>query len=258
MSFFRQIWAVTAMNIAGLPSRAGASLVTVIGVASVVAVMLSVLGVGEGVMHSILVNDQPDRVIVLSSAATEEMGSFSTADVALIEQAPGIKKTADGKPLVQPQASVVVELENKTGGGTNNVLFRGTGDMGRAMRGATLHIFQGRTFRAGVRELIVGKGAQRLYKNLEVGDEVTLRGTPWKVVGAYEDAGGINENAIIADADTVLAAFGRTAYQSVGVELESPAAFARFKDALVSNPQLQVQVKPLSQYYRDQASQLTG
>jgi hypothetical protein len=43
------------------PSRAGASLVTVIGVATVIAVMLSLLGVGAGVLHSVLSYDQPDR-----------------------------------------------------------------------------------------------------------------------------------------------------------------------------------------------------
>jgi putative ABC transport system permease protein len=258
MSFFRQIWTVTAMNIAAIPTRAGASLVTVIGVASVIAVMLSLLGIGEGVMHSVLNNDQPDRAVVLSSGASEYMGSFSPADVAMIAQAPGIKRTPDGKPMVQPLAAVVVELHNKVGDGTNNVLFRGTGPIGVMMNASTLHITKGRQFRAGLHELIAGKAAVRTYKNLEVGDVVMLRGTPWKVVGNYEDNGGIDENAIAADADTVLAAFNRTAYQSVGVKLDSPNSFRKFKDAITSNPQLQVQVKRQSQYYRDQLQSLTA
>ena len=258
MSLFREIWAVSAMNFAALPSRAGASLVTVIGVATVIAVMLSLLGVGEGVLHSVLNDDQPDRAVVLASGASEYMGSFSKADVALIAEAPGIKRDAAGRPMVQPLAAVVVELENKTGGGTNNVLFRGTGDIGREMNKSTLHLIAGRIFTAGLHELIVGKAAQYAYKNLEVGDTVKLRNTPWRVVGAYEDNGGIDENAIAADADTVLAAFNRTAYQSVGVQLDSPASFRRFKDAVTSNPQLQVQVKLLSQYYRDQLQSLTA
>jgi putative ABC transport system permease protein len=56
----------------------------------------------------------------------------------------------------------------------------------------------------------------------------------------------------------VLAAFNRTTYQSVGVKLDSPASFRKFKDALTSNPQLQVQVKRLGQYYRDQMQGLIG
>jgi putative ABC transport system permease protein len=258
MSFFREIWAVSAMNLAALPSRAGASLVTVIGVATVIAVMLSLLGIGEGVMNSVLRNDQPDRAVVLSSGASEYMGSFSRGDVAQIAQAPGIKQSPDGKPMVQPLAAVVVELEKKDGSGTNNVLFRGTGAIGEAMNDKSLHLIAGRMFTPGLHELIVGKAAQRTYKNLDVGDTVKLRNTPWKVVGAYEDNGGIDENAIAADADTVLAAFNRTAYQSVGVQLDNPASFRKFKDTVTSNPQLQVQVKRLSQYYRDQLQGLTS
>jgi putative ABC transport system permease protein len=252
MNLLRQIWAVTAMNLAALPSRAGASLVTVIGVATVIAVMLSLLAVATGVLNAGLKNDQPDRAIVLNSGATEFMGSFSKADVATIGEAPGVAKTPDGKPMAQPYASVLVELQNKIGGGTNNAVFRGSGEIGRLMQSASFHFVSGRYFRPGLHELIAGVAASRNYKNLDVGDTVTLRGVPWTVVGVFEDHGGIDENAIIADADTVLAAFNRTAYQSVGVQLTSPAAFRTFKDTLTSNPQLQVKVERVGDYYLDQ------
>jgi putative ABC transport system permease protein len=258
MGFFRQIWAVSAMNLAALPSRAGASLVTVVGVATVVAVMLSLLGVGAGVITSTVGNDQPDQAIVLSSGASELMGSFSQSDVAQIGQAPGVAHTPDGKPIVQPRAAVIVELENKIGGGTNNIAFSGSGDMGLLMSPPTWRIVEGRRYTRGLHELLVGRRAQASYKHLAVGDTVMLRGTPWKVVGAFEDKGGVDENGIITDADTLLAAFNRTAYQSVLVKLDSPASFGRFKDAITSNPQLQVQVKRIGQYYNDQLKPLTG
>ena len=258
MGFFRQIWAVSAMNLAALPSRAGASLVTIVGVATVVAVMLSLLGVGAGVMSSLLGNDQPDQAIVLSSGATELMGAFSQSDVAQIGQAPGVARTPDGKPIVQPRATVIVELENQTGGGTNNIAFAGTGDMGFLMNPPSWRIVEGRRYARGLHELLVGRRAQASYKHLAVGDTVMLRGTPWKVVGAFQDKGGVDENGILTDADTLLAAFNRTAYQSVLVKLQSPAAFRQFKDAITSNPQLQVQVKRIGQYYNDQLKPLTG
>jgi putative ABC transport system permease protein len=83
-----------------------------------------------------------------------------------------------------------------------------------------------------------------------------LRGTQWTVVGTYGSGGGIDENAIAADVDTVLSAFGRTSYQSVEVALNSPADFTKFKDALTTNPQLKVQVKRLGDYYYDQLKPL--
>jgi len=258
MGLFAQIWAVTAMNLRGLRNRARMSSVIVIGVASAVAVMISLLAIGAGLMQAIGKNDQPDRAVVLSGGAPAEyMGSLSRAQVDMIADAPGVKVGADGKPMVQPLAMVIVELDQKDGGATQNVVLRGTGDVGTRMNKATLHLIAGRMYRPGLHELIAGKAAHDQYKNLDVGDHLMLRGTDWTVVGVYADQGGIDENAIVSDADTVLSAFGRTAYQSVGVQLSSPAAFGRFKDALKSNPQLDVDVKPLAQYYKDQLSAVT-
>jgi len=257
MGLLRQIWAVTAMNLAALPSRIGASMVTVIGVACVIAVMLSLLGIGQGVLHSVGKNAKPDHVIVLSSGATVSLGSFTQSDVAQIAEAPGVKRAPDGKPIVQPQAVVIVELENKTGA-TNNASLAGTGDMGRLMASPSWRLFAGRRFQPGLHELIVGKAAQRQYKNLDVGDTVILRGAPWKVVGAFEDQGGMDENSVLSDADTVLAAFNRTSYQSVAAQLDSPASFRKFKDALMSNPQLQVKVERVGDYANDQLKPVIG
>jgi putative ABC transport system permease protein len=161
--------------------------------------------------------------------------------------------------MAQPRALVVVELENKTGGGTNNSGFLGDGEMGDLMNEGAQQIFQGRRYKPGLHELIVGRRAQAQYKHLEVGDTVVLRGSPWKVVGAYKGKGGVDENGIVTDADTLLAAFNRTTYQSVIVKLDSPSSFGRFKDAITSNPQLQnVQVKHVADYYRDQLRPVTN
>src|SRR6185437_5607290 len=196
-------------------------------------------------------------VIVLATSGAEIMGSFSQADVAQIAEAPGVARGPDGKPMVEPLAGVIVELESKAGG-TNNILFRGVGPAADRMSKHPLHVFQGRRYQVGLHELIAGRRAQANFKHLDVGDTVMLRGTPWKVVGAYDDKGGVDENGIVTDADTLLAAFNRTTYTSVIVKLDSPASFRRFKDALTSNPQLQVQVKPLGQYYHDQLAALNG
>jgi putative ABC transport system permease protein len=251
MGFFRQVWAVTAMNLAALPSRAGASLVTVLGVATVIAVMLSLLAIGTGVLNAGLKNDQPDRAIVLAASGAAFMGSFSPSDVAIVGQAPGVAKTPDGKPMVQPNAIVVVELE-KQDGGTGNIGLDGSGEMGLLMEPPSFRLLKGRWFQAGVHELIAGVAASRNYKHLDVGDTVTLRGVPWQVVGVFEDRGGVDENAIIADASTVLAAFNRTTYQTMSVKLTSADAFRQFKDSLTSNPQLQVKAERIGDYFLEQ------
>jgi putative ABC transport system permease protein len=258
MSFFKQTAAATTMNLKGLPQRLGASLVTVIGVATTVAVMISLLAIGAGLVKTGNKNISPDRIIVLPEGAQSEYsGSLSRDAAALIAQAPGIKKDADGRPMAQPMALVIVEVTKKADGDTANIALRGVGPMA-AKIDPTVKLTEGRLYRPAVHELIVGKSARAQFKNLDVGDRIMLRGSEWHVVGAFEADGGMAENLIMADADTVMAAFDRNAYQSVEVKLESPGAFTAFKDALTTNPRLDVEPKRFATYVNDQLKQLTS
>jgi putative ABC transport system permease protein len=257
MSLFKQIWAVTAMNIRALPQRAGTSAVTVIGVATVIAVMVSLLAIGVGLLQSINKNVRPDDAIVLTSGtAASYMGSISRTAAGIIADAPGVKKDAAGRPMVAPQTLVIVEVTKKNGDSAN-IGFAGVSPEAPVMD-PTLHIIAGRRFLPAVRELIVGRSASAQYKNLGVGDHIILRGTEWTVVGVFEDNGGQSENALIGDSETVMSAFQRNSFQTVDVRLQSPAAFTRFKDALTSNPQLSVDVKRTADYTRDQLKPLTS
>jgi putative ABC transport system permease protein len=254
---FKQTFAVTGMSISSLPQRLGSSLVTIIGVAAVVAVMVSLLAIGAGLMESATRGSSPDRVIVLSSGATAAyMGQISRQQAAIIQDAPGVKTGPDGKPMAEPQATIIVEVTKIKDGGTTN-----TGFIGDTPRWLNLDphfkLTQGRMFRPAVRELIVGKSAASQFKDMKVGDHLKLRGSDWTVVGQFSAGGALSESSLIADPDTVMAAFDRNAFQSVSVQLQSPSAFQRFKDALTSNPQLQVEVKRQDQYVKDQLAQVT-
>ncbi len=61
-----------------------------------------------------------------------------------------------------------------------------------------------------------------------------------------------------ADADTVMSAFNRTTYQAAQVQLESPQALSRFKDALTNNPAIAVEVRTLAQSMKDNFGQLNS
>ena len=258
MNFLKQALATTRMSLLSLPSRIGPSLVTIIGVTCSVAIIVSLLSLSEGLTRAIQKNDAPDVAVVLSSRTpSESMGAIAPAEVDRIAAAPGIKRGPDGNPIVQPLAMIVVDVSRKRDGGSADVVFRGTGSADRLMR-PKLHIVAGRSYTRGLREIVVGRAAERQFRGLDIGDRVALRGSTWTVVGIYEDNGGIDENAIAGDVDTVLSAFGRTAYQSVDVQLVSANAFPDFKRALESDPQVNVTVKRLSDYYRDQVRQLNN
>ena len=257
MDALRQVWIVTRLAFSTLPQRLGPAIVTMVGVATVVAVMTAILAMGAGVRRFIDLTDQPTRAVVLGAASPSEYaGSFTPAQVAMIAEAPGVRRLPDGRPMVQPLAAAPVQMIRKDSGAPGYVFLRGNGVVGIAMNKGTIHVVAGRIWRTGLRELVVGQAITDQFQGADVGDTVMLHGQPWTIVGRYQDRGAIDENALTGDVDMVRAALGAPTYQSVGAMLASPGDFGRFRDALMSNPQLNVRVLRLSQYYHGQMSQL--
>ena len=200
----------------------------------------------------------PARAMVLSGGASGEFTSdLSPSDVALIAEAPGIRRDASGARMVQAEPVILVDATRKSSGGTDSINLRGTGPEGLAMDKA-FHLISGRMYRPGADELIVGKKAEAEYADLTPGSHVSLRGVDWTIVGDFADGGGLGETEMLADAPTEISAFSRTSYQTVFAELEKPGDFARFNDSLSTNPQLSVVARPYQAYVAGQVQQLTG
>jgi putative ABC transport system permease protein len=253
MNLFRQIGAVTAMNFKSLPHRVGTSIVIVIGIAGVVGVLVSVLAMSTGMLETMEHSGRDDRAIVLRNGSASENGSALGRDAArLIEDAPGVKRDAAGKPIASAETLRLVNLFRKEDNAEVAVSLRGVGPQLLALR-PEVKILEGRMFRPAVTELIVGKAAHAGFKSLNVGDRIKTRGATWTVVGVFTTGGDAHESGLMADAETLLAAEQRGGFQSVTVQLESTAAFRKFKDALTSNPALAVDVNREREYYRRQS-----
>jgi putative ABC transport system permease protein len=91
---------------------------------------------------------------------------------------------------------------------------------------------------------------------MEIGDRISLRSTEWTIVGVFAGSDSLGDSVLRADAETVMSAFGRTTFQQLLVVLDSPAQIQSFKDALASNPAIDVEVKTLQQTFKDAFGQL--
>src|SRR3984957_11728163 len=242
MSALTQIFAVSWMNIRTLPHRLGPSSVVIIGIAGVVAVLISVFAMSTGLVKALQNSGPDDRAILVSTGASAELVSALTNEESLaIADSAGVKKAADGRALASPEALMIVNLFKRDGSEAGAPL-RGVTPDGFAVH-SEIKMISGRVFRPGVAELIVGKSAQRLYKGLEVGSEVRLRGTTWRVVGTFESGGGAHESELMADAQTLNSAYQRgSVSQSVLVVVDPAIGFSALKDSITTNPQLQVDV----------------
>jgi len=254
---FKQMIAVISMSLQTLPQRLGASSVIVIGIAGVVAVLVSVLAMGAGFRHTLADTGRRDRVIILRAGSDAELNSNLTrTDVDTISNAPGLAKDASGKALLSSELVTVVNVPKIDTGVDANVTLRGVG-MKLAEVRPELKIVQGRMFRPAVRELIAGTGAARQFRGLAVGSVLHLRNADWTVTGWFTTNGDVHESELLADVDTVGSSIERNGYSSAIGLLSSAAEFTRFKDALTSDPQVKVDVQREPDYYAAQSQGLT-
>ncbi len=250
MRILKQTLMLTATGLRSLGERRGAAAVTVIGVTTVVAVFASLLALSHGARNLAYHGLQPNEYVVLSSGAQSSMQSaLSREEADTIEQAPGIKRIPGGRRYTMASTMVSVDAIRRDGTRGGVALVGWTA--GSALFNRGLKLVAGRMYRPGVHELIVSEPISKMYRGLALGDHIALRGTDWDVVGVFAPRGDVNDSTLIADADTVMSAFGRTAYQQVVVRLASAAAVAPFEAWIAHNPGLQVQVKSEAQDLRD-------
>jgi putative ABC transport system permease protein len=258
MKFLTQIISIALFNLRSIPARFGSAISAAVGIAGVVAVLTGVLAIAGGFSKAMTVTGSPDAAIVLRAGADSEMTSgVSREEARLISDAPGVARTPEG-PLASAELFVIIDLPKRTTDSAANVPLRGVGPPAFAVRG-NIEMVQGRRFELGKNEVIVGAGAARAFKGLEVGNCLKIGQNSWDVVGIFTAGGGIAESEVWTDAAVLQPAYNRPdGFQSVYVRLDSEAAFPDFKDALTANPQLKIKTAKLSDHYAEQSSMTSG
>jgi len=239
---FKQLTAVIWMSLLTLPQRLGASSVIVIGIAGVVAVLVSVLAMAAGFRHTLADGGRQDRAIILRGGSEQELNSNLTrTDIATIGNAPGLLKDGSGKPVLSSELVTVVNVPKIDTGTDANVTLRGVG----------LKLVE------AVRELIAGAGAAKQFRGLAPGGVLHLRNADWTVTGIFTSNGDVHESELLADVDTVGSSIERNGYSSALGLLTSAADFTAFRDALTTDPQIKVDVVREPDYYAAQSKQLS-
>ena len=254
VNWVSQILSIALFNLRSLPQRIGSSVTAIVGIAGVVAVMVSVLSIAQGILRTMEKSSSPENAIVLRSGATSEMMSFVVGeDARIIAEAPGLAR-GEGGALASPELFVIINLQKKATGTDANVPLRGVTPQAPLVRDH-FRLVEGRMFESGRNEVVVGIGAQLEFEGLDIGSSLTVANERWPVVGIFEAGGGLAETEIWVDALVLQPAYQRgNSYQAVYAKLESPDAFGEFKDALTSDPRLNVKSMRESDYYAEQSA----
>lgn len=253
-SWISQVVSVTQFSIRSLPQRKGSSAAALLGIAGVVAVMVGVLSIAQGVLKTMQSSAGDSNAIVLRSGSDSEMMSgLGGDDTRIIAEAPGIARDASGA-IASPELFVVINLPMRTTGTDANVPLRGVQATAMTVRDK-FKLIEGRMFEWGLNEVIVGSGARQQYANLDIGSSIEVGQDKWPVVGVFEADGGLSESEIWVDAAVLQPAYRRgNSFQSVYVKLNSREAFDEFKDSLTSDPRLNVKPMRESEYYDSQST----
>jgi putative ABC transport system permease protein len=229
----------------------------VFGITCVVGVLIIVLSMATGFRKAMTASGAPDVALVLRSGADSEMVSgFLRENTRIIADAPGVARNSSG-PLASAELFVIINVPKRSTGTDANVPMRGVEPAAFDVRN-NVKILKGRMLEWGKNEVIAGKGAAQEFAGLDVGSTMKVGHNDWLVVGTFSAGGGASESEIWTDATVLQGAYNRgDTFQSVRARLASPADFRQFKDALESDPRLNVKVLLEPEYYAEQSTALT-
>ncbi|HTV78087.1 MAG TPA: ABC transporter permease [Steroidobacteraceae bacterium] len=233
---------LTALGLREIPHRPGSSLVIVTGIAGVVAVLIPVFAMYQGVQATIRNDGSPERAIVLSRDATDEYNStLSREAVSIIGTAPGIRRFGDTGALVSAEIVLAAPVSRKHDHSDVNVTFRGVSPDYFALR-PELKLVAGRMFRTGTQELLVGAAARAQFEGLQLGELVRLQEGDWRIVGVFAGGNGARNSEVIADAQTVMSAYKLDGFNSMTIALDSAGSLPLVRNALRREGRIAVSV----------------
>jgi putative ABC transport system permease protein len=245
-------------NVRSVKARWTSTIVAVVGIAGTVGVFVAMLSLARGFKATLVSSGSADNALITRAGATSEMTSGVSIDsVKVIQDAPGIARGADG-PLLTPEAVLMAPIPLRSTGTDANVELRGVAPNVFAIR-SNVKIIEGRMFRPGLSELIVGKNAKATYSGLTLGSTIGLGSARWQVVGIFDAGGSAFDSEVWGDAHLLNGAYKRpdTFSQSVTVHLASPAALQQLRDTLTADPRLNVDVTREIDYYAKQSTRMT-
>lgn len=245
-------------NFRSVKARWTSAIVAVLGIAGTVGVFIAMLSLARGFRATLVASGSADNAIILRAGATAEMMSGVGLDqVKILQDAPGVARNSDG-PLVTSEVVVVAPFPLRATGTDANVQVRGVSSNVLTIRTNT-KIVQGRMFRPGLSELIVGRNANTTYSGLTVDNTVDFGGGHWQIVGVFDAGGSAFDSEVWCDARVLDDVYKRPSnvFQSVTVHLTSRDSLQQFKDSITADPRLNVDVSREIDYYAKQSTRMT-
>ena len=194
-----------AYNIRNLRERKTNTIMTALGLALTVAVLLSVLALVEGLRATFRASGDASHILVLrKGAATELISNLDRSTYNDLKFKAGIARDDFGMPEASLELVTIVNLESPDHPEGMTVNLRGLGPVGLRMRsGVTVE--RGRWFRPGYREIVAGRSIAARYPQVGLGGSVHFGRGDWQVVGVMSAGQSATNSEIFCDLNQLAA-----------------------------------------------------
>lgn len=242
-------------NIRNLVVRKTTTLMTALGIALTVAVLLAVLAFVGGLRTALEASGDPLQVLVLRKGSDSELSSNFTRTVYQdLKFKAGIARGRSGEPLASLEMVTIVNLPTVDAPEGTNITVRGLGPVGIEMR-PHLKLESGRWFDTGKREVVVGESVAQRVPEARLGRSIRFGRGEWQVVGIFSAGRTANNSEILADLNQVSSDFQRVEVLSSALlrATDEVAAAALIND-LNNDQRLNVSAQAEKDYYAAQTT----
>ena len=224
-------------NLRNLVVRKTTTLMTALGIALTVAVLLAILAMVDGLRNTLTMSGNPLHVLVLRKGSDSELVSnFGRAQFQDLKFKPGIAAGRDGQPLASLEMVTVINLANVDNPNGVNLTIRGLQPAGIELR-TNVKIEAGRWFNAGQREIVVGHSVAKRFPDAQLGKTIHFARGEWKIVGVMNCGRCAHDSEIWGDLNQISSDYQRVEVLSSAIVQASDAVTAKAMINDINNDQ---------------------
>jgi putative ABC transport system permease protein len=241
-------------NFRNLVVRKTTTVITALGIALTVAVLLAVLALVNGLRTAFQSSGNPLQILVMRKGATAELSSAVTREAFQdLKSMAGIARDGE-EPMASLEMVTVINLPSVDSPTGMNVTLRGILPVGIKMRD-DLKLQDGRWFQAGQREVVVGKSIAKRYPGAHMGNKLRFGRGEWQVVGVMDGGQSAVNSEIFGDLNQISSDFNRAdGLSSVLLRATDIATVPALINSLNDDRRLGVLAETEKSYYEAQTN----
>jgi putative ABC transport system permease protein len=260
-AIIKQGIALATINLKSFPHRAIASSVSILSIACVAVVILSVLAMTQGMVKTLERTGLDDTLIVMRAGAISELQSVMfPAEVNILANNTQVLKDSNNQALVSAEIFVNAQMSHIDKAGKEHIeklALRGISKSTYQFR-PNFNIIAGEKFKTGLRQVIIGQAIARKIPALTVGSTIILGGSRWLISGVFSDNNSVFESELWADIGMVQSDYQRgNTLQSVRLALKANTDIAALNKEWQDDPRLNLRIMYEKEFFASQAENLT-